>query len=212
MPSWAGGTLAPVDRPPDLPDHVGPARLVGGDAAGLTSRLERWAADGRVDEAARVRSRERWLQRQAEEESTLAGVLADLLEAGTPVLVHTRSGGRYLGAVRAVGLDFVALGPDASDGSEVVVALGAVASVRTRPGAPGVTGDRRVAGTMRLADVVSGLADERASVRLVTVDGEPVTGTVRSVGQDLAVVRGGGDPPRTAYVPLDAICEIVVGR
>lgn len=182
-----------------------------GSGGGLTGRLERWAADGRVDEAARVRSRERWLHRQAEEEGTFAGVLADLLEAGTPVLVHTRSGGRYAGSVRAVGRDFVALGPDAGQGRDALIALRSVASVRTRPGSPGVIGDRRAAGTMRLAEVVAGLAGEREPVRLVTVDGEAVVGTVRSVGQDLVAVRGAGETPATAYLPLDAIGEIVVG-
>lgn len=182
-----------------------------GAGGGFTGRLERWAAEGRVDEAARVRSRERSLRRQAEEESTLAGVLADLLEAGTQVLVHTRSGGRHAGAVRAVGLDFVALGPDVDQGRDVLIALGSVASVRTRPGSPGVIGDRGAAGTMRLADVVAGVAGERELVRLVTVDGEAVVGTVRSVGQDLAIVRGAGATQTTAYVPLDAIGEIVVG-
>ena len=58
--------------------------MIGGD---LAARLERWAAEARVDEAARTRSRERWLRRQAEESGTLAGVLADLLEAGRAVVV-----------------------------------------------------------------------------------------------------------------------------
>ncbi len=206
-----GGTLAPVDRPPYRPEALGPARLVDGGGGGLAGRLERWAAEARVDEAARARSRERWLRRQAEEESTLAGVLADLLEAGSPVTVHTRAGGRYAGAVRAVGADFVALGPDPLPGSDVVVALAAIASVRTRPGTPGVLGDRTVAGALHLADVVAGLAAERERVRVVTVDGETLAGVVRSVGQDVAVVGQDGDASVAAYVPLAAISEVVVG-
>jgi hypothetical protein len=112
---------------------VGP---VGGD---LDARLHRWAAEARVDEAARRRAREWWLRRQAEEGATLAGVLADLLEAGTAVTVHTRSGRQHGGPVRALGADFVAIGAPVG---VVMVALDAVTSLRTRPGEPAVVGDR----------------------------------------------------------------------
>ena len=73
------------------------------------------------------------LRRQAEEESTVTGVLADLREAGVAVSVHTRTGGHYRGAVRALGTDFVALAA-AATGQDVVVALAALSTVRTGPG------------------------------------------------------------------------------
>jgi hypothetical protein len=190
---------------------LGPARLTGGDGAGgLAARLERWAAEARVDEAARARSREWWLRRQAEEESTVTGVLADLREAGVAVTVHTRTGGRHSGVVRALGADFVALAV-AATGQDVVVALAALSSVRTPPGVPLVTGDRAVVATPHLVDVVAHLASEREQVRIVTGGGEAVTGVVRWVGGDVAVVRGVGDPPSVTYVPLSAIAELVVG-
>ena len=47
---------------------------------GWAARLERWAAEARVDAAAEARAREQWLRRQAEEEGALAGVLADLAD------------------------------------------------------------------------------------------------------------------------------------
>jgi hypothetical protein len=202
-----------VNSPRHRPDVPEPARLVEG--SDLAGRLERWAADARVAEAARLRSRERWLRLQAEEESTVTGVLADLLEAGLPVTLHTRSGGRHGGAIRAVGADFVAMGPEGGRGSpgrEVVVALAAIASVCPRPGAADVLGDRRVVGRLRLADVMAGLAADRSPVRVVTVDAGAITGIVRSVGQDVAVVRAAGDRAGTAYVPFAAISEIVVGE
>ena len=180
--------------------------LGGGD--GLTARLERWAADARVDEAARGRSRERWLRRHAEEESTVAGVLCDLLEGGGVVAVHTRAGRRHTGPVLAVGADFVAVDDPAGT---ALVALGAVASLRTRPGVAPVVGDRAVGGTLRLADVAAGLAEEGERVLVVTADGEALAGELRSVGRDVAVVRGGGDPPAVWYVPLAAIAEVVLG-
>jgi hypothetical protein len=194
-----------VDR--DWFEGFDASALSGPDGDSLTARLERWAAEARVDEAARGRSRERWLRRQAEEESTVAGVLADLLEAGTGVTVHTRAGRRHSGPVRAMGADFVAL---AGSGGAVLIALAAVASLRTRPGAPGVVGDRAGVGTLLLADVVAGLAAEGERVLVVTADGESLAGELRSVGRDVALVRGGGDPPVACYVPLGAVSEVVV--
>jgi hypothetical protein len=200
-------------EPPDLRldavdalDAGAAAGVMGGD---LAARLERWAAEARVDEAARVRSRERWLRRQAEEESTVAGVLADLLEAERPVALHTRSGRRHHGLVRAVGADFVAVGT--AQGT-VLVALGAVASLRGQPGEGSVLGDREVAAGLRLhlADVAAGLAADRAQVLVVTTDGEALAGVLASVGRDVALLRGTGDPPTTCYVPLVAVCEVVI--
>src|SRR5262245_6119327 len=102
------------------PPQRTPAGVLGGD---LAARLDRWVAEARVDEAARRRSRERWLRRQAEEESTVAGVLVDLLERGRPVTVHTRQGRRHHGEVRALGADFVAV---ATGQGTVLVALAAL--------------------------------------------------------------------------------------
>ena len=51
----------------------------------LIGDLRRWAADARASDAARARSRQRWLRRQAEEESTLAGIALNLAERGTAV-------------------------------------------------------------------------------------------------------------------------------
>jgi hypothetical protein len=198
-----------MDQPRPRPDAPVPPRLAGG-GGDLVARLERWAADARVDEAARARSRERWLRMQAEEDGTLVGVLADLQDAGAPVTVHTCAGGRHRGVVRAVGVDVLALDADDRPGGEVFVALAAVVAVRGGPGAPRVVGDRGVERTVRLLDVVVGLAAEREHVRLVATGGEAVAGVVRSVGRDLVVVQTPGGEPAVAYVPLDAVAEIVV--
>lgn len=175
---------------------------------GLAARIDRWAADARVDEAARLRARERWLRHQAEEEGSLAGVLADVAERGAPVAVHVRGGRRHRGEVRAVGADFVALRLADAD---VIVALAAVTSVRTLPGEAATIGDRSIATSLRLVDVLAGLAAERAAVFLVMAGGDDaLAGDLRSVGQDFVGVRVAGAPAATAYVPVGAIVEVVV--
>jgi hypothetical protein len=164
-----------------------------------------------VDAAAAARARERWLRRQAEEEAALAGVLADLAEGRMPVRVHLRAGGPFAGTVRAVGVDLVAVAADGSRGGVAVVALGAICSVRTGPGSRPVTGDRTVTSSLRLADVLAGLAGEREPVRVVTADGQTVAGVAWSVGQDVVTLRAGSGAGRTAYVPLAAVAAVVVG-
>jgi len=200
--------VTPVPPPPRPADVVGP----GGGA--WSARLERWAAEARVDAAAEARAREHWLRRQAEEEGSLAGVLADLADGGVPVRLHLRAGGPFAGAVRAVGADLVAVAADAARGSVAIVALAAVSSVRTGPGVRAVTGDRPAGSSspLRLADVLVGLAAEREPMRVTTTDGETVAGVVGSVGQDLVTLRTGSGAAATAYVPLAAVAAVVVGE
>jgi hypothetical protein len=196
-----------VDRP--SADRPGDAAIVAGVLGeGLDARIDRWAADARVDEAARRRARERWLRHQAEEEGSLAGVLADVAERGVPVAVHVRGGRQHWGEVRAVGADFVALRSGATD---VIIAIAAVTSMRTRPGEASTLGDRSITSSLRLVDVLAGLAAEKAAVLLVMAGGdEAVAGVLGSVGRDVVGVRVADAPAVTAYVPIGAIVEMVL--
>jgi hypothetical protein len=191
-----------VDRPSadDPGDAATVAALFG---EGLAVRIDRWAADARVDEAARLRARERWLRHQAEEEGSLAGVLADVAERGASVALHVRGGRRHRGEIAALGADFIAL---RSAGADVIVVLPAVTSLRTLPGEAPTIGDRSIGTSHRLVDVLAGLAAERASVLLVLADG----GVVLWVGQDVVGVRVAGGAAVTAYVPVGAIVEVLV--
>jgi hypothetical protein len=195
-------------RSPQFSGESPPARRLIGE--GLDSRLDRWVAEARVDEAVRRRARERWLRHQAEEDASLAGVLADVAERGAPVTLHAQGGRRHRGEVRALGRDFVALRSATSD---VVVALGAITSVRIEAGRGATLGDRSVATALRLSDVLAELAAERAAALLVTTGGDDaVAGVLQSVGRDVVVVRLAGDAAGTAYVPLGAIAEAVFER
>jgi hypothetical protein len=214
-------------------DTGGGATLLGGVervdgllGEGIGARLERWAADARVEAAARRRARERWLRQQAEEEATFAGVLIDLGEHGVEVALHTRTGRAHRGRVGVVGADFVGLlpspgpggpgGPQGADGGEeVLVVLDSVTSVRMQAGARLVTGDRLLTSRLSLVEVITGLAAERERVVLVLADrGETVAGILHSVGQDMVVVRQADGPPGarppTAYVALASIVEVVI--
>jgi hypothetical protein len=182
----------------------------GLDGGGLDARLDRFAADARVDEAVRARARERWLRRQAEEDGTVAGALTDLCEAEVPVSVRTFAGATHRGFVESVGVDHVVVA-DARGRGVVVVALTALTSVRTAPGEAPVLGDRPPPGSAaHLVDVLARLADERSAVRVVTVGGEALGGVLRTVGRDVVVVVGSDTPPSVSYVPVAALAEVVV--
>lgn len=198
--------MGPFDRP----DEADVGDLLGGE---LGARLDRWVADARVEDAARRRSSERWLRQQAEEEATFAGVLLDLAERGAFVALHvgTAVGRVHRGHVTLVGQDFVRI--EVPGAGDVLVAWKVISSVRTDPEDAAVTGDRTARSQLTLAEMVTGLAADRERALFFPLDGRaPVCGTVRSVGQDVVVVRlddGGSGTGGTAYLPLAQIGEVV---
>jgi sRNA-binding regulator protein Hfq len=178
--------VEPIDFP-DLPD------------------LTAWVARLAADDAARERSRAAWLQRQAEDEGTFAGVLADLAERGRAVVVHLHNGRRHRGALAALGADFVILAN--GEGREVLVRRDAIASVHTLPGEPLTIGDRLVISEATLGEALSALGEERARVLVMGLDaGAGVRGELRSVGADVLTVRQDGGA--TAYVALASVAEV----
>jgi len=164
------------------------------------------AAD-RVRDAAEARSRTHWLLRQAEEEGTLAGVLADLADRAEVVVCTTRTGRRHVGAVHALGADFVAL---RCGRGTVLVTLDAVAQVRTQPGAAAVAGDRVVRVDRRFADVLAELVADRPDV-VIGAGAAEARGELRAVGQDVVTLRVDSRPPVVAYVALAATDEVRIG-
>ena len=179
--------------------------LLGGD---LLGRLEAWAATARVEDAARRRSQERWLRQMAEEEATLAGVLADLGERNVPIVLRTGADRSHQGVVRVVGEDFAGLRTSTGD---VVVAFAAIGVVRHVPGERPVVGDRTIRTGLTIVDVLGALLAERERVLLVTRDGsDAIAGELRSVGQDVVVVRPDVDRRASVYVRLDSIAELML--
>jgi hypothetical protein len=180
--------------------------ILGGTDA-LARSLERWAADAMVDEAARQRTRQRWLRVQAEEEASVLGTLVDLAERARPVVLDVGQQ-RIRGTVVGIGADFLAVRSDR--GQDVLVRTAAVEVVRAEPGERGVVGDRAVLVEVALAAVVGPLAAERPDVVVRTRSGQVVRGELRSAGTDVVRLRADGDPPAPVWVPLEAIDLLTV--
>jgi hypothetical protein len=177
--------------------------MLGGD---LSGRLERWLAEARSADAAATRARERWLRLQADESATFAGVLVDLAERRTPVVVAGVAGRRHRGTIVAVATDFCAV--RTPSGRDVLLAFRGIASVRP-DSRHAATGDRVVRADLGLPEMLSVLAAERPRVLVVTTAGdEGIAGELRSVGRDVVTISLDGDPKASAYVSVTAIAEV----
>ena len=161
----------------------------------LLARLAEWSAE----EAASARSRQRWLEQQALEDSSLAGLLTDLAERGVRVAVSLRAGAVRAGVVRAVGADFFAL-------DNVLIPYWSVAMVRPSTRVFGV--DRAVS-ALTLAAALGRLAGERPSVR-IEAGGTVVAGSLVGAGGDVAVVAVDDDDRSQSFVPLDGVVAITL--
>lgn len=177
----------------------------------LVAAFARWAAEERVNEAARQRSRERWLRQQAVEDATLAGILTDLAERRMAVVATTR-GSKVAGRLVGVANDFFVV--EDRDRSGVLVVTEHVASISrltpTKWADP--SGDRPPPLSMRLVDALVMLAADRSPIRLGLTNGETVQGDLVAVGRDVITLRGHPQPGdrgrarlRDLYVALGAI-------
>ncbi len=166
---------------------------------------------GRTGERTAARSRERALRRAAEEGATLAGLLVDLVERGSSVVMHTVTGRRHSGTLVALGTDYCVV--HTASGADPHLRLDALASVR--PGrdqrhAP-PAGDRRPVLDRLLVEVLGRLVDERPRLVLVSRGGAQVAGELRSVGADVVTLAldAGRD---LCFVATATITEAVVDQ
>jgi hypothetical protein len=176
---------------------------------GEESQFVRFLDEARADEAARARSRERWLRQQTTEQATLAGTLVELAERGCPVTVRIANGRVHSGTIIAVGTDFglVRAGVDA------YLALDGIAWIRpTDPDVPPATGERAAALDLTMVELLHRVAPERPRVLLsLRGDPEPVTGQLIAVGVDVLTLRMDSARRRgTCFVPAAAVWEAVV--
>lgn len=175
-------------------------------------RLHRLVADAAAGVAARDRAHERVLRETAAMEATLAGVVLDLAEQGTPVVVRTAAGRNHRGRVIGVGTGALALRDEGRP--PVLIAMAAVTSVRphteprNRP--RDVAGGRPAPLDLSMLRLLGGLAEERPRVQVSCAGEEPFAGELRSVGVDLVTVRLDGDHGRLAHIPVAAVADVVL--
>lgn len=207
-----GSYHAAVPSPePPSPTVGSTSRPAPGDAFGRrlgrsAPSLGTWVASLAADEAASRRARVQWLRRQAEEEGTFAGVLADLGDRHRPVVVTLRGDRRHRGTVVLLGTDLCAL--RLGNGREVLLRLADIVAVQTLPTEPVTAGDRAVRAELSLAEALALLAGERARLLIVHDGGRlATTGEARACGQDVLTVRLDGDGG-TSYVALASVSEV----
>ena len=193
--------MEPDPRPPRTP-----VQISGSDPLGA---LHAWIAEGQVDDAARARTRQRWLERQAAEEASLVGVLLDLAERNRPVSITTRADHRLTGPVVAVGADFGVVRDHRL--GDAIVPTRAIALVRPSPGDDLPTGDRPVDMVLAFGDALMELAPDRPEC-IVAVGTEQLRGDLRSVSPDVAVLALDGDRRDLVHAAVDAIDHLVVLR
>jgi hypothetical protein len=172
----------------------------------LLSSLARWAGDQRAAEAASARAREHWLRQQVGEASTVAGMLVDLAEQHAEVIVSTDTR-VHRGALRAVGRDVVVL--EQVSGTVTLVAIDAIRTLEPAPAhtGPDPTGSRSPAAGLSLAGVLDALAAAESTIRVELQGGKLITGSLRSIGEDVMTVRIEGRPARSLQIPLRAVAS-----
>ena len=171
------------------------------------SGLSKWLADARVDAAAAGRAHQRWLERQATEDATIAGVLVDLAERGRPVALRCAGGRTVRGRVFAIGADFVAIRE--SRLGDVLIPRHSIATVRAAPGDDPIVGDRPVSLMVVLAEALVELAADRPTV-LVVAAGDQVRGELHSAGQDLGSITTNADRREVIHIATASIDHLVV--
>jgi hypothetical protein len=167
--------------------------------------LARWAAAAKTEAAADSRVRKQWAQRQAEDEATLASVVAGLAERHAVVAVHTGYGSTIRGTLAGVGADYAAV----ARGNQVtLLPLQNIEWIRPDDPAPPAAFADRTAPAGRLVGVLANLAAEATEVRVVTRS-ESLVGDLVAVGEDVVTLRPtGAAAGHVVYVPVASLSEV----
>lgn len=181
-----------------------PMRLTADDPL---SGLANWLAEGRVDAAASERARQRWLERQAAEGASLAGVLLDLAEQSRRVAVRTAGGTTVTGRIAGLAADFVAI-RDHRRG-DALIPFRSVATVRGAPGEPAPTGDRSGMLALVLGEALLELAADRPTVMVSAGDAD-LRGELISAGLDVVAIALSPSRRDVVHVALEAIDHLTV--
>ena len=168
--------------------------------------LRRLLDEARGDDAARDRSRQRWLRQQALSDARLDDVLQASAEQHQNVTLRLLSGGAYTGTVDQLGEDFCAL---TTATGHALVRLGAIAVVLPDPSLAAVppSGGRIARAHLNFAEALDEYAEDRPTV-VLGVLGQPerVRGTLVAVGADLATLEL-RERASLAYVSLGSVTD-----
>jgi hypothetical protein len=151
-------------------------------------QLYAFVADARARNAADVRRRTRWLQKQLREDAAFAELCRDFGSSGVPVEVSLCDGRRHRGRLSGVGVDALAM--RTMDGGAVYIATAAVVGVRAVAGEDGRDGAvaddaPELHDGQRFSDVLADLADLRTRVTAGTVAQQTCSGVLGGVGGDI---------------------------
>ncbi|HEY3810963.1 MAG TPA: hypothetical protein VGL49_05970 [Acidimicrobiales bacterium] len=174
----------------------------------LVAAFTAWAAEQRTAAAAAGRTRERSQRELAGAAATWSGILVDLAEQASAVIVAV-AGLRRPGRIVGVGRDFCVLDAPTRAALISLPAISALSSDQTRPGADQPAGDRHPTIELTLVAALARLAEQRAPVTVVARDGQETTGDLIAAG-DVLTVRAPRPARRLTYVPLDAValCDL----
>jgi hypothetical protein len=174
----------------------------------LVAAFVQWAASDRAATAAENRARERWLRDEASSSANWRGILVDLAEHATTVVVAS-GGHKCSGRVVCVARDFCVL--QQPDGRPALLPLAAMSALWPEPAAGGTSvGDRAPDLALSFVGALAALAEDRIPVALTLDDGVGLVGRVVSVGDDVITLRTEGTHRRFAHVRLACVtcCEV----
>ena len=188
----------------------------------LLAGLDRWLAEAGAAERAASEARDaprvRRLVEAAAADDDLCSVLLALSDRSEMVVMTVEPPEMEVrGRVVALGDDFAVVRAS-DDDPPVFVPLRAIGSVRLVPGRPwaGAVGARETEAGMRprrrgsLRAVLGGLAAEGPRVRVVGSAGA-LTGALRQVGADLAVIdAGSATEPAITFIALRRVAAVVL--
>ncbi|NOX29579.1 MAG: hypothetical protein GXP35_05970 [Actinobacteria bacterium] len=176
----------------------------GQDSSDHADWLRELQRRGAVDE----RRRQRWLEQQLHDQSTLLGLLVDLADSATAVVLETTSGHRHGGVVALVGIDVVVLTNGDRTTVVALAAIGAIRSTGPRRLTSGADGEHSADVTM--LELLGDRLDERPEVTISWAGGQRANGRLVAVGHDVVTVHATGDEVRSVHVAAESIVDVTI--
>ncbi len=193
----------PSGVPSRIADEV--HTLLRGNQARTTDALTDLVDDAIATASADARTAQRWAATIDEESATWRGAWIDLAETGRAVTFTTALGQTHTLALTAVGNDVIV--GTTNDGRRVYVPLSNVELVLTTRRAS-LGSERNVEPAVSLQSLLFEEAGANPTVRVLTLSGASITGTLSSVGVDVITLLP-RDATTTTAISLSRIAEVI---